>query len=152
MVKKSLSDVEKSLIDLNLNLIKETHSFNNKVFFAIISIIVGGFGLYLNKNPVLNDVFIGVILIGILFFLIQVTFSISDLNKDINDLIEKIIKSNNFEDYKIEKTKFLNKILFALPIGLLTFVTVLILSASFWWSLVGGIALSLVVLLSPRFY
>lgn len=49
MTKKLSSDVEKSLVNLNLNLIKETHSFNKKVFFTITGIIVGVIGLYLNK-------------------------------------------------------------------------------------------------------
>ena len=75
-----------------------------------------------------------------------------NLKKDINGLIETIIKSKKLEDYKIEKTKFLTKFSNGLSFGLVTFFIVLILGGTVRWSLIVSTGMLILTLVSPRYY
>ena len=152
-IEKALSPREKELIDLNYNLIKEETSFSIKVFFTIVSIIIGAVGLYLKSGTsTFGSGFIVLISIGLSLFIIQTIMTVSDLRSDFNSLCSKIIDSDNLDKYKIKKSSLLKRIMDGLLVGFIFGISILVISNKLLISIIFVIIVGLGVIFSPRYY
>ncbi|PIN86269.1 hypothetical protein COV19_05665 [Candidatus Woesearchaeota archaeon CG10_big_fil_rev_8_21_14_0_10_44_13] len=153
MVRK-LSDKEKELINVRLSYIKENNSFVGKVFFTIVSIVVGGIYLLfqsgINWTEPLTKLIVGTIIFGLILFWLRVIISLSNIRFSYDGLIEKIINSRSLSDYKIKKTSEWVKIFDALPIGYLSAVLIILFSNNLKTSLISGLLIGIVIYLIFR--
>ena len=121
--KITLSEVERELIKVNLSRIKEENSFSIKTFFTIVAIIAGWLTLSFDKqgSELSNTIAIFVV-IGILVFITQTSFTISNIRRMHNTLIENIRSSQGLKKYDIKKKEWFDKILFGLSLGLMSLI------------------------------
>ena len=133
MVNK-IDDLKRILIEVRKDWIKESNSFSNKNFFTIVTLIAGVVGLYIKKgvdnDTPLSNSFTAMILLIIIFLMLKTLFTSSDVKLEYNKLMDIIIKNKSPQEYIIEKTKFRNKLMDGLLIGILVMFVLLIFNAN----------------------
>lgn len=148
-----LSDMEKEIIDLRKNQIRDENSFYSKTFFTIVTIIVGLLYVFIKKPDFQLTVnWLALILFGVLLFYVQIWGMTSDLKRMYNDLLMVVINSQNLIDYKIKKSGWASKIYFGISVGYFVFVIILMVFRSFWWAIVSGILSAIISCFAPRHF
>ena len=148
-----LEQREKEIIDLRKSHIKDESSFYSKIFFTVVSIVIGFVYLYI-KGPdfKLTEGWLALIIFGILLFYIQSWGLISDLRRLYNKLISNVIESDKLEDYNIEKRGWYYRITFGISVGYFVFVIILLLFKSLWWAFGLGIIFAIAFSFAPRHF
>jgi fatty acid desaturase len=153
---ETISPAKKELIDLNLLWIKEEHNFIKKTFFSLLCIVLGAIFLFFKSDLLFNEIemnyFVIFIVLSVLIFWYQITFTLLSIKKSYRDITNKIITSQPLKKYEISKTDFVTKLTNVLPIGLLVWFAALIVSSSLFLSVIIAVGAIFLILYTPKWF
>ena len=149
-----LSDKEKELIKINIEAIKQNRSLATKIFFAVVTAVLGLIYVLINRQDFnLNNTTIGFFLILLAIFYISSEFMYDDMKYDLSRLIKQILKKErNLEDYKISPKKRKDKFFFALITFAMSFLAFYVLSLNYLICFFIGLGMGVIIYISPRNY